>query len=89
MVNQLEAFLARVLAVRRRSSRIMVLRADKRKFQHEQSLFVVGIVVIVNVDKRNRLVWRHTRSFAHFGKRFNFLATASVQICTSMQAVPS
>ena len=30
IVNQLEACLARVLAVRRTSSRIMVLRADKR-----------------------------------------------------------
>ena len=50
---------------------------------------MVGLVVIVSVDKRNRLVWRHTRSFAHFGKRFDLLAAASVQICTRMQALPS
>ena len=81
MVNQLEAFLERVLAV--------VLLADKREQKQEQSLFVVGLVVVVSVDKRDRVVWRHTRSFAHFGERFKLLSTASVQICTGVQAGPS
>ena len=76
-----------VLAVRRTSSRVMVLRATKSKEKQKRLQFVVVLVVIVSVEKSDRCVWRHARSFAHIGKRFD-LVPVRCPNCSEIQALP-